>query len=293
MKKKVNSIIAGVIIFHKHLTMKKIVNTIIAGVILIFVASCEPQTDKIGEIGPPPTNGKIAVDATDPYNPVFTASADKGFIYQWDLGNNQNALGQAVTSYFPFSGSYNVVCTIFGEGAQSVKATTTFTVTQTDPTITNKPVWKELTGSGVGKTWVYNTDTFSGNPDYCFQTTDDLANYPDNWKPSGSWGQCVRITPDINGEMVFDLNSGINYTYHHTAGDNGVKGTFILNTDKMTLTIVNPYILDHAIDCTEPVVTAIGVYNIKLLTDDEMVLWQNQMNGTGWSWSFKRKRYNP
>jgi hypothetical protein len=275
--------------FIKHLTMKNTVNLILAGVMLIFIASCEPQADKMGEIGPPPTNGKITVDATDPYNPKFTASADKGFIYQWDLGNNQIMLGKTITSYFPFAGSYTVACAIFGEGAQKVDVATTFVVTQTDPTVATRPVWKELTGRGTGKTWVYNTDPSTGSPDYCFQTTDDLANYPDNWKPSGSWGQCVRITPDINGEMVFDLKGGINYTYHQIGGDNGVKGSFILDAEKMTLTIVNPYILDHAVDCTTPAVTATGIYEIKLLTDDEMVLWQNQNNGTGWSWSFKRK----
>jgi hypothetical protein len=277
----------------KHLTMKKILNSKIAGVIVIFITSCVPQADKIGEIGPPPANGKITVDATDQYNPKFTASADRGFIYQWDLGNNQTTLGQTVTSYFPFSGSYNISCAIFGEGAQKVDAATTFVVATTDPTITNKPGWKELTGGGAGRTWVYNTDPATGTPDYCFQTYFDLVAYPENWKPQNSWGQCVRITPDINGEMVFDLNGGINYTYHQTAGDDGTKGTFILDVANMKITIVNPYILDHAIDCTASAVTATGAYDIKLLTDDEMVLWQNQGDGTGWSWSFKRKGYNP
>lgn len=275
--------------------MKKIINTVIAGVILTFAISCEPQTDKIGEIGPPPTNGKITVDATDPYNPVFTVSADKGFIYQWDMGNKQFiAPGkQIVTSYYPFAGTYEVICTIYGAGAANVTATTNFTVAQTDPAVSSKPVWKELTGGGTGRTWVYNTDPATGTPDYCFQTYWDLVEYPEHWKPQNSWGQCVRLTPDINGEMIFDLNNGINYTYHHVADDAGIKGTFILDTDKMTIKVVNPYILDYAIDCTVPAVTSTGVYDIKLLTDNEMVLWQNQGDGTGWSWSFKRKGYNP
>ena len=271
--------------------MNKNINRTIAGVILIFVASCKPQTDKIGEIGPPPTNGIITINDSDPYNPVFTASADKGFIYHWDMGNNQKiAPGkQEVTSYYPFAGTYEVECAIYGAGAAKVIVKTTFTVDQTDPAVSTKPVWKELTGSGAGKTWVYNTDPATGTPDYCFQTYYDLVTYPENWKPENSWGQCVRFTPDLNGEMEFDLNGGINYTYHHEAGDEGVKGTFILDADMMTLTVVNPYILDYAIDCTVPSVTSTGLYDIKLLTDDEMVLWQNQGDGTGWSWSFRRK----
>jgi hypothetical protein len=176
-----------------------------------------------------------------------------------------------------------------------VKAEVNYTLTLTDPTVVSKPVYSELTGSGYGRTWVYNTDTAIGIPDYCYQTTNDLADYPDNWMPGNSWGQCVQITPDSKGEMVFDFDGGtINYTYHHIAGDEGVKGTFIVDGTNMTLTIVNPYILDYNIECTNPDVTVTGIYDIKLLTDDEMVLWQDQQDGvTGWAWSFKRKGYNP
>ena len=144
---------------------------------------------------------------------------------------------------------------------------------------------------------MYNTDTQTGKPDYCYQTTGDLVNYPNNWMPSSSWGQCERITPDINGEMVFDLNGGVNYTYHHVAGDAGVKGTFVLDAEKRTLTVKNPYILDHAVGCTQPAATATGVYQIMKLTEDELVLWQMQKaptsapgSGEGWGWSFKRKK---
>ena len=258
---------------------------------MLIVGSCQKKQDEIGKIGPGPTNPKITVISTDPYNPVFTASADNGFIYHWDMGNAQIITPgkNSATSYYPFVGTYNVECTIYGEGGASTNITTVFKVSQTDPSVATKPVWKELTNSGSGKIWVYNTNPTIGSPDYCFQTTGDLATYPDNWMPSSSWGQCVRITPDVKGSMVFDLNGGINFTYHHVEGDAGVKGTFILNADKMTLKISDPFILDHAINCSSSTATATGEYDIKLLTDTSMVLWQNQKNGTGWSWSFKRK----
>jgi hypothetical protein len=270
--------------------MKRIINISFI-ILLLSFWSCEPQQDAAGVIGAAPSNPKISVNANDPYNPVFTASADNGYTYHWDMGNGQiiKPGANSVTSYFPFSGTYNVTVIIYGEGAQSTTVNTTFTVAATDPTVATKPMWKELTGSGNGKTWVYNTDSNTGFPDYCFQTYWDLVEYPEHWKPQNSWGQCVRITPDINGEMVFDLKGGINYYFHQQAGDTGIKGTFILNTEKMTITIKNPYILDYNIACTVPSATTTGVYDIKLLTDDEMVLWQNQGNGTGWSWSFKRK----
>ncbi len=258
--------------------------------IYFFVLACEPQKDEIGPLGPAATNGTISIDATDPYNPKFTANADNAFIYKWDLGNDQTTSGKTATSYYPFSGEYNIVCNIAGAGGLGETITTTYTVETTDPKVANKPVWKELTGKGAGRTWVYNTDPETGVPDYCFQTYFDLVTYPEHWKPENSWGQCVRLTPGLNSEMVFDLNGGINYTYHQTPGDEGVVGTFILDAEKMVITIVNPYIPDHNVECTNPLVTVKGIYQIKLLTDDEMVLWQDQEDGmTGWSWSFKSK----
>ena len=273
--------------------MKKIIYLLIAGVFLFFISSCDPQLDEVGDLGAPPISGTINVDNSDPFHPIFTALADGGFIYHWDMGNNASAEGQITSSYYPFAGDYEVSCKIAGTGGVEIMATTTYSVASNDPEVKNLPVWKELTGTGAGKTWVYNTDHATGLPDYSYQTGNqaELDTFPDSWMPSWSWGQCVRITPDINGEMVFDLNGGVNYTYHQTAGDAGVTGSFILNTDDMTLTITNPYILDYNIDCTNPSTTNTGVYEIKLLTDTEMVLWQDQLdaNDTGWGWSFKKK----
>ena len=278
--------------------MKKIINILFGVFSLLLFFSCEPQTDSVSkEIGAAPKDAKITVSTPNAWNPVFKASAANGFVYHWDMGNGQTIVPDdankgntsGVTAYYPFKGTYTVTCTIYGAGAQKTEAATTFTVAQNDPDIATKPVWKELTGGGTGRTWIYNTDPDTGSPDYCYQTTGDLATYPDNWMPSASWGQCILLTPDIHGEMIFDLNGGINYTYHHVAGDAGVKGTFVLNTAAMTITIKNPYILDHNIDCTQAAATATGVYQVKKLTDDEMVLWQNQGDGTGWGWSFKKK----
>src|SRR5664280_2534638 len=90
--------------------MKKTVFTIITGLTLIFLFSCEPQADKIGGIAPPPSNASIVIDATDPFNPYFSAVADNGFICYWDFGNGQKLVGpQKVSSYYPFPNTYNAV----------------------------------------------------------------------------------------------------------------------------------------------------------------------------------------
>ena len=109
-----------------------------------------------GKIGPAPANASITTSATDPHNPVFTARADNGYIFQWDMGNGQTIAPGAntATSYYPFAGTYTVGVTIYGEGAQEVSAETSYKVEQTDPSIAQKPVWKELTGGGAGWPWV-------------------------------------------------------------------------------------------------------------------------------------------
>ena len=258
----------------------------------LLLISCNPQEDDISDIGTPPTSATISIDDTDPHHPVFRAVAENGFIFHWEIGDNIKMDGQEIKPFLPFQGDYTVVCHVYGAGGEGIDTSTVYHVNSNDPSISDMPVWAELTGHGTGKTWEYNTDHTTGFPDYCYQTTNSegLETYPDAWSPGWSWGQCVRITPDINGTMVFDLNGGLNYTYHHIAGDTGVSGTFSLDTQNMTITITNPYILDHDIDCTNPAVTVNGTYRIMLLNDNEMVLWQDQGSiGTGWGWSFKVK----
>ena len=258
---------------------------------IIWFIGCKPQEDELGDIGNPPTSANIVIDDSDPHHPVFKVESDNGFIYHWEIGPHIKMDGKTVKPFLPFQGDYNIVCHVYGAGGKGIDTSTTYHVATNDPGIADMPVWAELTGHGTGRTWEYNTDHTTGSPDYCYQTGNDLETYPDAWTPAWSWGQCVQVTPDINGTMVFDLNGGLNYTYHHIAGDAGIQGTFILDTENMTITITNPYILDYNIDCTNPAVTVNGTYRIMLLTDTEMVLWQDQQDAeeTGWGWSFRVK----
>lgn len=267
----------------------------------VLILSCNPQEDEIGSIGEAPTTAEISVDTSDPYNPIFTVNSDRGFTFFWDLGNGQTAQGKTVTAYFPFAGDYNVVCNVYGAGAKSVAANTGFNVQATDPKVAEAPGFKELTNKGLGRTWVYNRGS-DGSAPYTYQTTSDLATYPEGWTPGWSWGSSVDYephngeSPDVNGEMVFDLNGGVNMTYYQTAGGTGVKGSFILDMDAKTLQIVGDgvQILDYNIDWTLERYTSTKKYQIKLLTDTEMILWQDQYDPDnpypyGWSWSFKVK----
>ena len=129
--------------------MKKFIYS--TAVLITMLISCEPQQMETGKIGPAPINAAITTNATDPHNPIFTAHADNGYIFQWDMGNGQTIAPGAntATSYYPFVGTYTVGVTIYGEGAQEVLAETSYKVTKNDPEIAKKPVWKELTGGGT------------------------------------------------------------------------------------------------------------------------------------------------
>lgn len=277
--------------------MEKFIQFSIGAALLLLLVSCDPQMDDIGEIGAGPTSAHIEVDASDPWNPVFTVVSDNAFVYNWVLGPNGKQQGNQVTTYLPISGDYTISCRASGEGGKFALAEMTYTVGDTDPKVGELPVWKELTGGGAGRTWVYDTDTDTGSPDYCHQTAGKEDMYFDpNGSYAGSWGQCVQVTEDIKGAMVFDLNGGVNYTYHHVDGDAGIKGSFLLDPDAMTITVVDPYILDYNVECTNSEVTSRGIYEIKELTDDVLILWQDQEDksasnpwSTGWTWRFKRK----
>ena len=67
--------------------MKKHIYFAIA--ILAFLSACEPQRMEQGKMGPAPSNIKLTMTATDEHNPVFTAQAENGYIYHWDMGNGQ------------------------------------------------------------------------------------------------------------------------------------------------------------------------------------------------------------
>ena len=52
-----------------------------AAALITLLAACEPQQMETREMGPGPANARIETKATDPYNPVFTAKADRGYIF--------------------------------------------------------------------------------------------------------------------------------------------------------------------------------------------------------------------
>ena len=257
--------------------MKKILY-ILTAIAVVFLYACEPQMDVAPEIGAAP-KGDFTIDNSNPNNIVLTVNATDAFMYTWDLGNGEKAEGKVVTAYYAFKGDYTAKCTISGKGG-AIVSQKTISVSATDPQVSEKPIVKELTGSGAGKTWVYADD----NPDglgYCYMVASyDWDEYW--WNPYDG-----GASPDFGSELVFDLDGAYNFT-----GVDGNVGSFSINADANTIQFIDANILDWDEENCNPDMTATGLYNITKITDDELVLVQHQFDDDyAWTWRFKRKGY--
>jgi len=265
--------------------MKRI-SYILTLIAVVILSSCEPQMDKAPGLGVKPT-GDFSIDASNPNYIVFEASSDDAFLYNWTFGNGIISQSKKDTVYYPFKGDYNVVLTLSGNGG-STQISKTVTITTNDPQVGQKPGLKELTGEGLGKTWEYN----EVDPGYCYMT----ANY--DWEEF--WWNPYEddASPERDATMYFDLDGGYNYTYIDPDG-NETKGSFILDMNKMTLKIIGAQIPDQYEENCDPDVTKTGVYQVKILKDHSLFLWQDQsaLNPDdfdyGWAWKFKESGFTP
>ncbi|NPA36762.1 MAG: hypothetical protein GXO47_07925 [Chlorobi bacterium] len=259
--------------------------TLIAATLL---SSCEPQMDQAPDLGPSPS-GEVSInDAAQGENyKILTVNAQNAFMYTWDLGNGLKAHGETVESYYPFSGSYTIKCTISGK-AGSVTVEKNITINRTDPDLASMPGIKELTNSGAGRTWVFYHDNPDPDGAFFYMT----ANYDWEefwWDPVAD--DCCR-TPEIaNDSIRFDLNGAFNYTVYHNGEAN--KGTFLYNEENGTLQLVDANLPYFEINEEEGLLNqdafATGLFMINMLNDTQLRLWQDQTSDDydyGWMWVF-------
>lgn len=141
------------------------------------------------------------------------------------------------------------------------------------------PPYSYLIGNlGQGVTWVYAKD----HPDGSFWGM--VADY--------DWEEFWWF-PDYTGEK-FDNEFTFTYDNGFTFIQDGVKGTFKLNPSAMELTLTNPHLHMYDLDMGQGKdVMDAGIFQIKLLNENELVLVQKYPAGTGydWIWRLKRKGY--
>ncbi|PCH52841.1 MAG: hypothetical protein COC22_03505 [Flavobacteriaceae bacterium] len=263
----------------KLIKMKKISYLLIV-VTMLIVSSCEPQMDDIPSIGEPPV-GDFTIDNTDSNNLIF--NAPEGYLYSWDFnGAAPSSNQQSVTVNYPFAGDYEVKLTLSGKGGSTI-INKVVSVTTNDPAVGQKPVLKELTGSGFGKTWVYDTTNQDG---YFYMT----ANYDWEefwWQPADDGD----IPAGVNSELTFDLQGGFNYSLVDNSSGSEMIGNFILDAENMTITFLNSNLPDFEDENLNPDRFDNNVYQIKILTDGSLLLWQDQQNDDyAWAWRFKPKQ---
>ena len=254
---------------------------------LFLWAACEPNQDSAPEIGPKP-KANFSFDTTDPNNIEFQITENDGFMVNWDFGNSQKSQSLSPVVYYPFAGDYQVSLTVSGKGGATT-VSKTLSITQSDPAICSDATLRMLTGgcdAAEGKTWVYATDHPSGT--YFYMTaTYDWEEYW--WSPIHDDGETLAGQAN---EMHFDIDGGYHYALRADADAQAQQGGFVLDTHAMTLTVVDVPLPDYDNPNFNPAVIPTGVYQIKELTDNEMVLWQIQYDDDyAWAWRFKRKGY--
>ena len=202
----------------------------------------------------------------------------------WDFGNGEEDSGDEVEAYYPFRGDYEVTMTLSGDGG-TTEVTKEITISADDPSLGEKEGYKQLTGSGIGKVWVFDKNNENG---YTYMT----ANY--DWEEV--WWNPYEDEPsnEADYKMKFDLDGGYNYTLIADDGSE-TKGEFVLDMENMTLRILpvgKAHIPNQYDENCDISVTSYGLFQIKVLDDGSLTLWQDQSQyhpddyDFGWAWVF-------
>lgn len=264
----------------------KIYSLLIATVALLFVA-CESieVRDELANT----TTGE-AVELTvehkaDGGNEFTLSMNTPGVTGYWDVNIGLTKSDEATVIY-PIIGtsSFKFVGTTGAEFFEkTIDVTVSKITTDLDPKIMS------LVGDdfAAGKTWVLATDRpagmapYDGGPAamYSFMTAD--YDWLEFWWNAGDC--CPPV--DVNAEMNFNFAGAANYTY--TNGTDVKTGSFSIDTENDLLTITGADLVGAYGAPGNVPDTKNGVYQLKKISDTEMILYQ--VHGTGWNWIFKPK----
>lgn len=205
-------------------------------------------------------------------NIVYLSSSTAGsFIPLWQFAGDFSKK-TVDTVMVPFAGTYYVRYSVYTAGGP-VADSSQITVSENDRLYFNNSIWKILTDTGRGRTWVWAVDVPTK---YCYGNGDGTATIPQWWQNDGSYLASVGV---LNDEITFDLDGAKNFTLNH----NGTltKAKFDIDTIKQTLKVIGADI---------PLGTK-ATYNFALLDENQLTIVEQ---GSGWRniWLFKRKGYN-
>jgi len=234
------------------------------GLAMLFTA-CTPDAYKLGTVlDKSVLKYSIIPDAKDP-NKIILKSLTPGLTPQWIT-----PLGKSIkvndTVKIAFPGKYNFIYGVECSGGLVQADTFKITITTTNLSYVNDPLWTNLTGGvGKSKTWVPDNGKYgyaAGFMSYADPTVvQGFESFKINWDPGNS--NTGATTSDLSGTMTFDLINGphLNVVKPNESGA-VTTGSYYLDVNNHTLTTNDVSVLRIATRISE--VTNWG-NNIKVL----------------------------
>jgi hypothetical protein len=183
------------------------------GLVMLFTA-CSPDEFKLGSVLDKSTlKFSIIPDAKDP-NMIIIKSLTSGVTPQWIT-----PLGRSIrvqdTVRIAFPGKYNFIYGVECAGGLVQADTFKITITTTNLSYVNDPLWTSLTGGvGKSKTWVPDNGKYgfaAGFMSYADPSvSQEFDNFTINWDPGNT--QVKATDTDFKATMTFDLIGGPHLT---------------------------------------------------------------------------------
>jgi len=284
--------------------MKKIYTILSLMIVAVTISfsSCTPDSYDLGAEGVSPGDLVEGIAFT-----VTHDTENPNIIYLKSLMGSQYtpvwihpqgySEAEEVTLKMPFEGTYDVVFGVQTRGEIVYGDTVQFTISEFYPDFVSDDLWTYLTG-GVGhsKTWIFDNGKYGlASGELSFQDPADgtptMSNFSPNWEPGAG-----TQTGDDNiwdSYMTFTLDGGA-FVEVYNAGWKDESGTFMLNTDNNTLSLVNASII-HPESWDGNSSNWRNNLNVVALTENQLriaVFRDTSSEGEWWYiWNFVSKEY--
>jgi hypothetical protein len=261
--------------------MKNVLLMLTLGLLGVFYA-CNPIEDRntLGDV-PTPDQIDVSVTSIDGTNKIVLKNNTPQYGGMWDykFGTSTKMIDTVIV---PVVGTYAV----------TYKATTAGAIVDKDVEVTIEemtytvPGYSELTGNGVGKTWVYDKKEYpEGNMGkFCYLGPPDPHKWNKIWWDPGKavgddWYE------DENASIKFEIDGANTICTFIPESGESIIGSFVLDMANMKLSVKDTHIPDHAHPNVLPENVNNGLYSICVLSDNSLILYQAQAKG--WFWRFK------
>jgi hypothetical protein len=260
--------------------------------LLLAVVACTPEVELREQPADFP-GLEFTVDATDPNQPILTINDETVFNVNWSFDDGTVLQGTSVQCFYPLKGDYGFTIVAMNGKGQST-GTGSVKVPISNPSMVyDIPEFVSLCGeeSEGSKVWVWAQNEPGGNVSYM---TD-----PDDWKvfwwnPYTVEDETAENLPGLLNEIEFGLVGGFNYTRYESKDVVAEEGSFQLDVKNMTLKLAGAHLPNYNDENIDPDIAATGEYKIQILSDYELLLWQQHPTmGYSWAWKFKARDLEP